>query len=151
LPFPVHLHRLSRNQGITEALNVGLEQIAAADFPYVARLDAGDLSLPGRFAAQVAFLEAHPDHAVVGSHVDMVDEDGRLLYVFAPPSDHEDLVRECHYRNPMSHPSVMMRMSALRSCGAYRETYPGGEDYELWLRFARGSGEYHEHDVALEP
>jgi hypothetical protein len=51
----------------------------------------------------------------------------------------------------MSHPSVMMRMSALRSCGAYRETYPGGEDYELWLRFARGSGEYHEHDVALEP
>jgi glycosyltransferase involved in cell wall biosynthesis len=138
LPFRVHLHRLPYNQGITKALNAGLEQIVAAGFTYVARLDAGDLSLPGRFAAQLAFLETHPHHAVVGTHVDVVDEDELLIYVFAPPTDHEDLVRELHYRNPMSHPSVMMRVSALRSCGAYRETYPGGEDYELWLRLARG-------------
>jgi len=138
LPFRVHLHRLSCNQGITKALNAGLEKIVAAGFSYVARLDAGDLSLPGRFAAQLAFLEAHPEHAVVGTHVDMVDEEARLLYVFAPPTDHEDLVREFHYRNPMSHPSVMIRVNALRSCGVYRETYYGGEDYELWLRFARG-------------
>ena len=136
LPFPVHLHRLSCNQGITKALNAGLEQIAAAGFTYVARLDAGDISLPGRFAAQRAFLDAHPDHAVVGTHVDMVDEEGRLLYVFAPPTDHEELVREFHYRNPMSHPSVMIRVGALQGCGWYRDTYPGGEDYELWLRFA---------------
>jgi glycosyltransferase involved in cell wall biosynthesis len=137
LPFRVHLHRLPYNQGISKALNAGLEQIVAGGFTYVARLDAGDLSLPGRFASQLAFLEAHPDHAVVGTSVEMVDEDGRFLYVFAPPTAHDDLVRELHYRNPMSHPSVMIRVNALQSCGAYRETYYGGEDYELWLRLGR--------------
>jgi glycosyltransferase involved in cell wall biosynthesis len=138
LPFPVHLYHLCRTQGITQALNAGLEQIAAtANYSYVARLDAGDFSLPGRFSAQLAFLEAHPDHAVVGTHVEMVDEDGRLIYVFTPPTEHHALLREFRYCNPLSHPSVMMRASALQDCGLYSDAYPGSEDYELWLRFAR--------------
>jgi glycosyltransferase involved in cell wall biosynthesis len=137
LPFPVTLIRLPANRGITAALNAGLERIIADGFSYVARLDAGDLSLPGRFAAQIAFLGAHPDHAVVGTHVEMVDEDGCLLYRFAPPTDHTSLLRRLRYENPLSHPSVMIRTSALRACGPYRELYPGGEDYELWLRLAR--------------
>jgi glycosyltransferase involved in cell wall biosynthesis len=137
LPFPVHLHRLDRNGGITKALNAGLDQIAAAGFPYVARLDAGDLSLPGRFAAQIAFLERHPNHAVVGTYVEIVDEQGRLLYYFTPPTDHRSLVRRLHYENPFSHPSVTLRMAALQTDGTYTEMYTGGEDYELWLRLSR--------------
>jgi glycosyltransferase involved in cell wall biosynthesis len=137
LPFPVHLHCLPRNRGITGALNAGLEQIVEAGFSYVARLDAGDLSLPGRFAAQLAFLESHPDHAVVGTHVELVDEHGRLLYHFKPPTEHRSLVRWLHYENPISHPSVMLRVSALQADGRYAEKYTGGEDYELWLRLAR--------------
>lgn len=137
LPFAVRMLRLPHNQGITAALNAGLEQIVAAGFEYVARLDAGDLSLPGRFAAQVDFLDGHPDHAVIGSQVEVVDAAGRSLYRFHPPSDHQRILRRLRYENALSHPTVMMRVAALRDAGFYVDDYPGGEDYELWLRLAR--------------
>jgi glycosyltransferase involved in cell wall biosynthesis len=137
LSFPVTLIRLATNRGITNALNTGLERIASAGFEYVARLDAGDLSLPGRFPAQMAFLDTHPDHAVVGAHVEVVDESGRRLHVFKPPADHEEMLRRFRYENALCHPVVMMRTAALRATGFYIEDYPGGEDYELWLRLAR--------------
>lgn len=137
LPFPVRMLRLPHNQGITAALNAGLEQIVAAGFEYVARLDAGDLSLSGRFAAQMAFLDSHPDHAVVGSHVDVMDRAGRSLYRFDPPVDHDHILRRLRYENPFAHPTVMLRVAALREAGFYVDDYPGGEDYELWLRLAR--------------
>jgi glycosyltransferase involved in cell wall biosynthesis len=137
LPFAVTSVRLDRNRGITGALNCGLEWIAAAGYEYVARLDAGDISLPGRFGAQLAFLDAHPDHAVVGTFAEIVDEDGRHLYEFRRPTAHAGLVRELCYRNGLCHPSVMMRMRALLDAGFYSGKYVGGEDYELWLRLAR--------------
>lgn len=138
LPFPTTLIRLPHNQGITTALNAGLRLIVAAAFEYVARLDAGDLSLPGRFAAQMAFLDAHPDHAVVGTYAEVFDEAGHPVYQFRPPTEHAALMRAFRYRNAICHPSVMMRMSAIAAAGLYREDYPGGEDYELWLRLGRG-------------
>ncbi len=67
LPFSINLIRQKRNQGITAALNAGLSTIVAAGYDYIARLDAGDLSLPGRLAAQMHFLDCHPDHAAVGT------------------------------------------------------------------------------------
>lgn len=80
LPFAVTLLRLPQNRGITGALNAGLACIEAAGHAYVARLDAGDLSLPGRLAAQTAFLDRHPEHAVVGTQTEYVDPSGRLLF-----------------------------------------------------------------------
>ena len=137
MPFPVTLVRQPRNQGITAALNAGLAQIIAREFQYIARLDAGDISLPGRFHAQMAFLDAHPDHAAVGTHVDIVDEEGHFIHLFNPPTDHKDVLRRFRYENALGHPGVMIRGEALRAVGFYSEDYPGAEDYELWLRLAR--------------
>jgi len=137
LPFPVRWFRLPHNQGITKALNVGLEAILQERFEYVGRLDAGDISLPGRFDAQMAFLDEHPDHAVVGTYADMIDEEGGHLHAFRPPTRHDALMRQLYYRNPMCHPSVMMRTAALRAVGLYADDYPGSEDYEMWLRLSR--------------
>ena len=137
LPFPVTLIRQPRNQGITTALNAGLEQIVESGFQYIARLDAGDLSLPGRFHTQMEFLDAHPDHAAVGTHVEVVDENGRFIHLFNPPANHREVLRRFRYENALGHPGVMMRAEALRAVGFYSEDYPGAEDYELWLRLAR--------------
>lgn len=137
LAYPVTLIRLPDNRGITAALNAGLERILSAGFEYIGRLDADDISLPGRFAAQMEFLDQHPCHAVVGTQAHVTNEQGRHLYVFRPPTDHDALMCELHYRNPMCHPSVMIRSSALRAVGLYTDDYLGGEDYDLWLRLAR--------------
>jgi glycosyltransferase involved in cell wall biosynthesis len=137
LPFSVVLLRLPHNRGIGAALNAGLARIAAEGYEYVARLDAGDISLPGRFAAQVAFLDRHPDHGVVGTYSQQVDINGRFLFVFRPPTVHDQLVRFQRYRIGLIHPSVMLRMRALLEVGFYSESYQGAEDYELFMRLSR--------------
>ena len=137
LPFPVRLIRLPQNGGITRALNVGLRHILPLDYQYVARLDAGDLTLPGRFRAQMAFLDADPDHAVVGTHATYVDGCGQPLFDFRPPAGHEALVRYMKRRNGLEHPCVMIRSRCLVDCGSYDERYGGAEDYELWRRLGR--------------
>ncbi|HEX2135105.1 MAG TPA: glycosyltransferase [Microvirga sp.] len=137
LPFTVTLIRLARNRGIAAALNTGLERITAAGYEYIARLDAGDLSLPGRFAAQMAFLDWHPDHAVVGTQVKFMDPGGKLLFCSRAPTRHEEIIRSQRYKSCFAHPSVMMRTSALVKSGFYSERYPGSEDYELFMRLAK--------------
>ncbi len=139
LPFRTELLRLDRNRGIVGALNAGLEHIAAAGhYEYVARLDAGDLSLPGRMAAQMAFLDAHPDHAVVGCWAKHVDPDGKFLFDFHPPATHRRVIQFLRYRSGLVHTSIMLRLRALEELGFYREPFAGAEDVELYLRLARG-------------
>jgi glycosyltransferase involved in cell wall biosynthesis len=137
LPFPVELIRLPRNAGIVAALNAGLEHIVAAGYAYVARMDADDISLPGRFRAQMEFLDAHIDHAVVGSWYEEVDANLATLFVQRPPTRHEELIREFRYRNPFAHSAVMIRVATLRHHAWYDERYRGTEDYELFFRLAQ--------------
>jgi glycosyltransferase involved in cell wall biosynthesis len=137
LPLSLCLLRLERNAGITRALNAGLEQILADGYTYVARLDADDQSLPGRFAAQMRFLDRHSEHAVVGTQAEFIDAQGRFLFRSYRPTDHRSLIRYMHYQTGLVHPSSMVRVQALREHGLYSEAYPGAEDYELWLRLSR--------------
>lgn len=137
LPFPMRLLRLPQNGGIARALNTGLRQILPAGYEYVGRLDAGDLTLPGRFGAQLAFLDAHPDHAAVGTHAEYMERGGKLLFIFRPPAAHEELTRYLERRNGIVHASVVMRSACLEECGLYDERYCGAEDYELWRRLGR--------------
>lgn len=137
LPFRAVLLRLERNQGIVGALEAGLAHIGAAGhYVYVARLDAGDLSRPGRMAAQMAFLDAHPDHAVVGSAAEHVDPEGRFLFTFHPPATDARVRRFLRYRSALVHTSIMLRLAALEALGGYRAPFAGAEDLELYLRLA---------------
>jgi glycosyltransferase involved in cell wall biosynthesis len=137
LPYGARLLRQDTNRGIVAALNAGLATIAGGGYEYVARLDAGDLSLPGRFAAQMAFLDDHPGHALVGTAIHYVDLDGNLLFDFHPPTTHDAVTRMLRYRAALAHPSIMIRIQALITCGFYRDTFMHGEDYELFMRLGR--------------
>jgi glycosyltransferase involved in cell wall biosynthesis len=137
LPFRVTVIRMGRNAGIAAALNAGLREIDRRGYRFVARLDAADTSLPGRLAAQLEFLERHPDHALVGCQAEIVDVSGRLLYLVRPPSHHRDLVGELCRRNPLVHPSVMMRTEAVEQVGCYDEALRTSEDYDLFCRISK--------------
>lgn len=133
---PVVLHRLPKNGGIEKALNAGLELIAVRGYDYVARLDAGDISLPGRFAAQLAFLEQHRRHAVLGTACEWVDLEGKRLFTYAPPVKDAGVRRALRYNNVLIHPTLMFRVAALQEFGFYSEAFPAAEDYELVVRIA---------------
>ena len=123
------------NQGLVASLN---HIIAVARAPYIARMDGDDIALPERFARQVAFLDAHPDHGVIGTQIWTIDAQGHRRS--EPPVDHplsaDVIAAALPTASPLCHPSVMMRRDVLKAAGGYRPAYRHCEDYDLWLRLA---------------
>jgi len=133
-PGKVTLLRLTENQGIARALNHGLEWIVQNNYRYVARLDAGDLMIRGRLQRQFEFLETHPNHAIVGGQARAVDVLGRESFRDNFPTSDDRIRRVMHGRSCFIHPTVMMRVAALRAVGPYSERYSSAEDFELFWR-----------------
>lgn len=120
------------NRGLVTTLNELLESARA---PLVARMDADDLCLPGRFEAQRRYLEQHPDIVCVGSNVELIDAEDRYLAVTdIALEDAAMQERALAGSPPIYHPSAMIRTSALLRIGGYdSDAYPC-EDLALWLR-----------------
>ncbi len=127
----------SGGSGLVGALQCGL---AAARSELVARMDADDVVLSGRFDAQEQALSADPALAAVGCRVQLASigvplGDGLRRYVawqnaLVTPDEH---ARDRFVESPLCHPSVMLRKSAIVAVGGYRDVaWP--EDWDLWLR-----------------
>lgn len=112
-------------EGLAPALNAGC---AAASAPVIARMDADDVALPDRLERQLAYLDAHPDVALLGGGIVLVDESGREFDREPAPAR-----PELSERNELVHATVAMRTAAFRDLGGYR--LDQAEDYDLWLRF----------------
>ena len=122
------------NRGLIASLN---RLVAEARGDLIARMDGDDVSLPGRFAAQVAFLDAHPDHGVLGTNTNEIDEADRItLCTDLHPLDHAAVEQALRRGSPVAHSSVMMRTAVVRAAGGYRAAYRHCEDYDLWLRLS---------------
>ena len=101
-----------------------------------ARIDADDVNLPERLEKQVAFMTAHPNVAVVGSQMYLMNELGVIKeQLYTVPLHHDDIVHAMLSYNSIPHPSVLFRRSAVLEVGNYQEL-PNVEDYDLWLRMA---------------
>lgn len=124
------------NRGLAATLNRGIRH---AKGRYIARQDQDDFVLPGRLAKQMAFLEAHPDIAMVGTWAQIYQEDSPSQRYHRHPASNDALQLELMFDNPFVHSSMMIRTEVLRQIGGYSEdkTRQPPEDYELWSRIAR--------------
>ena len=120
--------------GLAYKLNIG---IGEARGEYIARMDADDISRPDRLLEQVRYMDEHKDVAVLGCRVQMIDSNSIRIERNYPfyESDRE-IRRMLPLRNPMVHPALMFRRSALYSVNGYRYGN-AAEDYEMFLRIAR--------------
>lgn len=125
---------LPQNRGIEHALNVGLAAIVEAGYDYAARLDCGDLNVADRCARQAAWLDAHPDVALLGSAVVFFDETGDR-FTLNQPQTHAEIVRQMHDDNAFTHPAVMFRIAAVREIGLYPTDCPAAEDFGYFWQF----------------
>lgn len=124
------------DMGLAGALNRG---IGLARGQYIARQDHDDLALPSRLARQVAFMEANPRCALLGTRAEIRTGDRPAFRFHDHPTGDASLRFELLFNNPFVHSSAMLRKSAVEAAGGY-STDPmrqPPEDYELWSRLAR--------------
>ena len=125
------------NQGLTAALIRGC---AAARGAYIARQDAGDLSLPGRMAKQLSFLEETPGAAFASCGTRYVGPRGEHLYDVnqdtAEATTNLLTLNPDKIRGPSSHPSTLFSRSLYELVGGYRPAFYFAQDIDLWIRLA---------------
>lgn len=126
--------RMPQNGGIERALQTGIDALAQRGFRYAARIDAGDRSVPQRLARQRAFMESHPQVAGLGMWTQVVTREGKPLFMLTPPAEPEQIRRLRFFRSCLAHPSMMLRIAAVRAVGNYRAAYPSAEDLDLFVR-----------------
>jgi glycosyltransferase involved in cell wall biosynthesis len=135
-------------RGVARALAAGL---FAARAELVAIMNADDVALPERLARQVAYLDAHPGVAAVGSQTRLLLDDGsgdgaRPGRASALPTDPAAVRAMLPQAAPLAHPAAMFRRAAALAAGGYRPAFAAAaEDYDLWLRLAE------RHDLANLP
>lgn len=122
------------NQGITAALNRGLE---LAEGRYVLRMDADDISLPDRIEKQVRYMEEHPEVGVCGGSIHGFNATRDFEAPKPSAQSHEPMACTLPFGTVLLHPTVIFRGELFRSGLRYDPDYPHAEDYELWCRLAR--------------
>jgi glycosyltransferase involved in cell wall biosynthesis len=137
--------RQPTNLGIYGNVNVG---IGLAQGELVATYHADDIYLPGMVAAQVAYLQAHPEVGAVFCADIFVDaegnEYGRMVLPEEvrgeQPLDYPTVLNALlTYKNRfLVCPTAMVRASVHDDVGAYDQVhYRNTADLEMWLRIAR--------------
>ena len=115
--------------------------IEQSDAPYVALLHDDDRWEPDFLRRRLAFLEAHPTCGLVFSSCDFIDENGSVVYRFAPKlpegiQRRNEFLRALYRRNLICIPTVLVPRWCYEAVGpAFMESVLF-YDYEMWLRIA---------------
>lgn len=126
---------MSSNVGLVDALNLALSQARGG---LIARMDADDVAHSERLALQVKKMSSDPSLVLLGTSVEYIDAQGRLLHIETFNTDNMALQRIlAEEGNHFCHSSVMMRTEAVRKVMGYRSIAGRyAQDYDLWLRLA---------------
>ena len=125
----VRVYSFKKKVGIVKCLNHGLQKSMGF---YVARMDADDYSFSERFKKQVFFLKENPKISLVGSqarYFGKINFFSKLVF-----SDYNDCKSLIIFRNPLIHPSIMIKKNELKKLGGYKNSHKS-EDYLLWSIF----------------
>ena len=136
-PDKIILLKNQRNMGLNYTLNHCLEH---ATGNYIARMDGDDISLPQRFALELAALEAEPELAVVSCPMIRFDENGEFS---SGSSVCEYPAKEMLVHGPVHcHAPCMIRTEVMRQVGGYSVASKllRVEDWHLWLKIYAGGG-----------
>jgi glycosyltransferase involved in cell wall biosynthesis len=125
------------NTGLTRALIHGCD---AAAGEFIARQDAGDVSLPGRLALQLDVLRNNSNIVMASCGTRFIGPNNEYLYEVRQAG--EELHRGLQHVDvdrvfgPSSHTSVMFRRETFYNVGGYRAQFIVAQDLDLWMRLS---------------
>ena len=128
-----------QNLGISPTRNK-LLKLADKNSKYLAILDNDDICLPDRFAAQVKFLDEHPEIFMCGTYFELFNSNPNLSWIkstiinagFVWCHPLFPTLKDALKGNVLMHPTAMIRHEDLVKYGIlYRASYTPAEDYDL--------------------
>jgi len=125
------IHNNNENMGQTASLNAGLR---IARGKYIARTDAGDISMPERFLKQVQYLDNNTNYDILGTAAFQYDLAGKFCGNVFMPNKPSTILQRIFFACPVIHVSVMMRRERILQLGGYNESYRILADYGLWAK-----------------
>lgn len=123
------------NRGLTHALIRGCVE---ARGEFIARQDAGDISLSGRLKKEAAILGENPDIVMVSCGTRFIGPEGEKLYdVLQSPETADNGLWKLTLdgvKGPSHHGSVIFRKKDYHAVGGYRAQFQVAQDLDLWTR-----------------
>ena len=116
-----------KNIGLTKSLIKG---ISISKGRYIARHDAGNISLQNRLGIQYNFLESNNDYYLVGSSAMLIDGNGEEICKIIANSSYEFIREKLPESNFINHSSIMFRNSDNYT---YRPKFKYSQDYDFYL------------------
>jgi glycosyltransferase involved in cell wall biosynthesis len=127
----IRVLRHPSRRGVSAARNTGIK---AARGKWLAFLDSDDLWLPDKLARQISWLEGAPELLICQTDETWVRRGVRVN----KPASHRKVGGRIFLpslaRCMISPSAVMLHRRLFADHGAFDETLPAAEDYDLWLR-----------------
>lgn len=121
--------RNKKNLGIAQTRNRLIDE---AKGKYLAIMDHDDISLPDRFAKQIAFMEAHPKVGICGTGQKRFGKIFKNNVIRYPEQD-ADIRAQMFFKCVIHHPSAMIRKSVLDTYDIrYDTSFISGNDRTLY-------------------
>ncbi len=125
--------RLQDNQGLACAMNCAIE-LTNSDL--VARMDSDDVCLPTRFENQLFEFENKTSLSLCGMFYDQYDYEMKIkVGTRSVPTTDKQVKETIFLKNPINHPTLMMRRRDLLNIGGYDTDCLFFEDWMLVFKF----------------
>jgi len=141
----------NEGSGIVRALNTALSHSRA---PFLARMDADDISKTHRMGKLLARMDREPAAGVAGSRVTVFPPEtvtpnmGRYLSWQNSLLTKKQIRRERYVESTLTHATAMFHRQVLMKAEGWREgAFP--EDLDLWLRLHRAGVTFIKHPEVL--
>ena len=122
-----------KNLGQSRALKIGLNN--ARGF-YYSKMDQDDISDKNILEKELDFLEKNKDYVIVGSNLEIIDEDKKKIGYRFYPQENKEIKKTLIFKSPFAYPSIMIRLESLKII-LYDEKYLYCEDYDLWFKLLK--------------
>ena len=131
----IRLVRLESHQGISAALNKGLD---VAEGQWLTFLDHDDVLEPDALFQNVRLLQENPGLDLIYSDEDKLTDQGFDSPILKPDWS-PDFFLSCNYLCHM----IFLRRDLVRAVGGFRQEFDGSQDYDLLLRVSERTNRIH--------
>ncbi len=135
-PYLNHIHYLSQvNSGVAEARNCGMRESSGQ---YIALLDSDDWWYPQKLGVVAAAIKAHSDVGLFYSQFDVFNEAGEKLWRNQSRAITGSAYRSLLKGDFLAASTTVFKRECIDRVGNFDREMTPCEDWDLWLRIARG-------------